>query len=144
MPASSADAFEVFFNHDIRLRWDTLLRVTYVEGGGSHPHVGAISTNRGRGWKSGFTMRTKFLTYDPPRQASAVMVEPTGPFALWAAAMRFNDRSDGGCDLVYTYSIRLRPRWLGRLFDPLAGLLFERETRARFVAMARYLSRTGP
>jgi hypothetical protein len=139
MPARSADAFEAFFNHSVRLRWDTLLSVNYVEGGGTHPYVGAISTNRGRGWKTGLTMRTRFLSYDPPRQASAEMVEPTGPFALWAASMRFKDRDDGGSDLIYTYSIRLRPRWVGVLLDWLAGLMFAWETRRRFAAMASYL-----
>ena len=140
MPASSAVAFEAFFNHEIRLRWDTLLRATYVEGGGTHPYAGAISTNLGRGWKGGLSMRTQFLTYDPPRQAAAEMLEPTGPFALWAASMRFRDRGDGGSDLTYTYTLRLRPRWVGAVLDPLAGLLFARETRRRFSAMARFLA----
>jgi len=143
MPARSAEAFEVFYNHGIRLRWDTLLSVNYVEGGGTHPYVGAISTNRGRGWKTGLAMRTRFLSYDPPRQASAELIEPTGPFALWAASMRFKDRDDGGSDLIYTYSIRLRPRWIGVLFEGLAGILFAWETRKRFAAMADYL-RSAP
>lgn len=139
MPARSADAWEAFFNHSVRLRWDTLLSVNYVEGGGTHPYVGAVSTNRGRGWKKGLTMRTRFLSYYPPRQASAELVAPTGPFALWAASLRFQDREDGMTDLVYTYSIRLRPRWIGALFDRLAGILFAWETRRRFAAMADYL-----
>jgi hypothetical protein len=139
MPARSADAFEAFFHHSVRLRWDTLLSVNYIEGGGTHPYVGAISTNRGRGWKASLTMRTRFLTYDPPRQAAAELVEPTGPFALWAASMRFEDRDDGGSDLIYTYSIKLRPRWAGVLLDPLVGFLFARATRRRFAAMADYL-----
>lgn len=141
LPARREDAFEAFYNHHVRLRWDTLLSVNYVEGGGTHPYVGAISTNRGRGWKSGFTMRTRFLSYDPPNQASAEMLEPTGPFALWAASMRFKERPDGATDLTYTYSIRLRPRWIGVLLDWLAGLLFAWETRRRFAAMADYLRR---
>jgi hypothetical protein len=139
MPAPSAQAFEAFFNHAVRLKWDTLLKVNYVEGGGTHPYVGAISTNKGRGWKTGLMMRTRFLSYDPPRQASAEMIESNGPFGLWAASMRFRDRDDGTCELVYTYSIKLRPAWLGRLLDPLAGKLFARETRLRFAAMAEYL-----
>ena len=139
MPAPSTEAFEAFFNHSVRLRWDTLLKVNYVEGGGTHPYVGAISTNLGRGWKRGLSMRTRFLTYDPPRQATAELVEPTGPFALWAASMRFRDRGDGSCDVIYTYAIKLRPRWLGALLDPLGGLLLAWETRRRFKAMARYL-----
>jgi len=139
MPARCDEAFEAFFNHDVRLRWDTLLKVNYVESGGTHPYVGAVSTNRGRGWKTGLAMRTQFLVYDPPRMASAEMVEISGPFAQWAASMRFRDRDDGACDLVYTYSLKLRPRCIGKLFDRPAGFLFERETRKRFAAMARYL-----
>lgn len=140
MPAPSAQAFEAFFNHAVRLRWDTLLRVNYVEGGGTHPYAGAISTNVGRSWKRWLRMRTRFLTYDPPRQASAEMVEPSGPFSLWAASMRFYDRPDGTCDLVYTYAISLRPCWLAAVLDPLACRLFARETRLRFGAMACYLA----
>ena len=38
-----------------------------------------------------------------------------------------------------TYSIKLRPRWVGALFDWLGGWLFAWETRRRFSAMADYL-----
>lgn len=140
MPAGSADAFEAFFNHEKRLEWDTLLDVTYVEGGGSHPYVGAVTGNVGRGWKTWLSMRTRFLSYNPPLQASAEMIEPTGPFALWAASMRFRDRSDGSSDLTYMYSIKLRPKWVGVILDPVAACLFAWETRCRFAAMAKYLS----
>jgi hypothetical protein len=67
------------------------------------------------------------------------MIEPTGMFAMWAASMRFRDREDGASDLIYTYSIKLRPKWFGGLVDPIAGVLFAWETRRRFKAMARYL-----
>jgi len=144
MPAPSAEAFEAFFNHEVRLRWDTLLHVTYVEGGGTHPYAGAISTNRGRGWKTGMAMRTRFLAYDPPRQASAEMVEPSGMFELWAASMRFRDRDGGGCDLIYTYAIQLRPRWVAALLGWAGNWLFAWETRRRFSAMAAYLKRSAP
>jgi len=142
MPAPAAVAFEAFFNHQVRLRWDTLLKVNYVEGGGTHPYVGAISRNEGRGWKSGMAMRTRFLVYDPPQLASAELVEPTGVFGQWAASLRFRERDDGRCDLIYTYSIRLRPAWLGSVLDGIAGWLFARETKLRFRAMARYLDRS--
>jgi hypothetical protein len=139
LPAPSAEAFEAFFNHEIRLRWDTLLRATYVEGGGTHPYAGAISVNRGRGWKAGMTMRTRFLVYDAPRQSSAEMVEPTRIFERWAASMRFRDRGDGTCDLIYTYAIQLRPTWLEALFGWASNILYSWETRRRFSAMAAYL-----
>jgi hypothetical protein len=47
MPASSADAFGAFFNHTGRSKWDTLLKVTYVEGSGTHPCVGARKARAG-------------------------------------------------------------------------------------------------
>jgi hypothetical protein len=143
MPVNSAAAFEAFFNHRVRLKWDTLLGATYVEGGGTHPYVGAISANQGRGWKLGLSMRTRFIAYDPPRHAAAELIDPAGPFGLWAASLRFRDRQDGGCELVYTYSIRLRPKWLGLVLDPIAGVLFAWETRRRFKAMSRFLRRQG-
>ncbi|HYC47303.1 MAG TPA: SRPBCC family protein [Burkholderiales bacterium] len=139
MPAPSAAAFEAFFNHSERLRWDTLLDVSYVEAGGTHPSVGVITSNEGRGWKRALSMRTRFLTYKPPHQASAVLVAPMGPFASWGASMRFADRSDGQCELVYTFTLHMRPAWLRWLLDPIAGFLFARETRQRFHAMAAFL-----
>jgi hypothetical protein len=141
MPASSAAAFEAFYNHEVRLKWDTLLRTTYVVGGGTHPYRVAITVNEGRGWKSPFSMRTRFLTYDPSQYiAAAEMVEPSGPFRLWAASMRHRDLPNGTSEMTYTFSIRLRPQWLGKLIDPLAALLYRREIHKRFQAMARYLS----
>jgi hypothetical protein len=142
MPAPSGEAFEAFFNHEVRRRWDTLLEVTYVEGGGSHPYAGAVSANRGRGWKMGLSMRTRFLVYDPPRQAAAELVEPTGFFELWAASLRFRDCGDRTCELIYTYALQLRPPWLAALFGRLGSALFAWETRRRFGAMARFLART--
>lgn len=70
------------------------------------------------------------------------MDSASGPFAVWAASLRFYDRRGGTCELVYTYAISARPRWLAPLLDPLAGKLFARETRLRFGAMARYLTST--
>lgn len=141
MPGTAEAAFEAFHNHAKRLEWDTLLSDAYVEGGASHPYPGAISFNVGRGWKRWFAMRTRFVNYQPPTIAAAVIEEPAGPFELWAASMRHSDVGDGTSLLHYTFSIRLRPRWLGRVLDPIAIRLFERETRRRFAAMAAYLAK---
>ena len=54
--------------------------------------------------------------------------------------MRFRDRSDCACDLVYTYALQLRPRWLAMSFGWLGSALFAWETRRRFAAMARFLA----
>ncbi len=139
MPASAADAFEAFHDHDVRMRWDSLLSRAEVEGGGSHPYVGAITFNQGRGWKRMFVMRTRFVNYQPGRVAAAVLVEPAGWFESWAASMQHRDLDDSRSELIYTFRLQMRPRWLGRVLDPLVNRLFEYETRRRFAAMAEYL-----
>ena len=143
MPAPSAAVFEAFHHHAVRLRWDTLLAEAYVEGGGNHPYPGAITFNRGKGWKSGLKMRTQFVAYDPPRLSAAAMVGPTGMFEQWAASMKHRDAGDGTSELVYSFNLRLRPRWLLAPFDWIAIWIFAWQTRMRFRAMAAYLESDG-
>ncbi|VVO36149.1 hypothetical protein PS691_05336 [Pseudomonas fluorescens] len=143
MPASAAQAFEAFHNHDIRRHWDTLLRHAAIEGGHTHPFIGAISINPGRGLARLFSMRTRFVNYVPGTLAAAIIVEPAGPFEWWASSMHHRDTDAGCSELVYTFSLRLRPRWLGRCFNGLAAWLFERATRRRLTAMANYLANTS-
>lgn len=139
MPACAADVFEAFHNHTVRKQWDTLLAHGAVEGGGSHPYIGAITVNEGRGWKRFFAMRTRFVNYRPGQVAAAVLVEPAGCFHWWAASMRHRDIDEKSSELIYTFGVQLRPRWLGRVLDPLVNRIFEWETRNRFAAMAGYL-----
>ncbi|WP_443191061.1 SRPBCC family protein [Pseudomonas indica] len=139
MPAPAADTFEAFHNHLVRLEWDTLLSASHVEGGGSHPYVGAVTFNQGCGWMCLLSMRTRFVNYQPGKVAVAMLVEPSGMFQEWSASMRHRDLHEGMSELVYTFSLRLRPHWFGRLFDVWANRLFERATRKRFEALADYL-----
>lgn len=140
MPAPAQAAFEAFHHHSIRMRWDTLLAEAYVEGGGDHPFVGAITFNRGKGWKAGMSMRTRFVSYEPPWLAAAAMIEPSGLFGEWAASMRHRDLPNGASELIYSFNLRLRPRWLLAWFDWIAIRIFAWQTRKRFRAMANYLA----
>jgi hypothetical protein len=139
MPGSAAEAFEAFHNYEKRLLWDTLLSSAQVEGGGIHPYVGAITANTGRGWMRSFRMRTQFVSYRPPEIAAAASVRPSGLIEFWAASMRHRDIDEGQSELIYTFSIKLRPSL--RILDPLAAWVFERESQRRFAAMADYLRR---
>lgn len=88
-------------------------------------------------------MRTRFLNYRPAKVAAAVLVEPAGCFHWWAASMRHRDIDGEASELVYTFDVQLRPRWLGQMIDLLADRVFEWETRNRFAAVDAYL-RTRP
>lgn len=74
MPSCASDAFEAFHNHSVRKHWDTLLSHAAVEGGGNHPYIGAITLNKGRGWKRLFAKHTRFVHYRPGQVAAAVLV----------------------------------------------------------------------
>ncbi len=139
MPATAARTFEAFHDHDTRLRWDTLLAEATVEGGHRRPHIGAISINRGRGWKRPFRLRTRFVAYAPPRLAAATLVEPAGLFREWSASLRHRDLGDGTSELIYTLAFSLRPGWVDACCRGVVARMFERETRRRFAALAAYL-----
>nr|WP_173172450.1 hypothetical protein [Pseudomonas tohonis] len=140
MPASAADTFEAFHNHRVRLKWDTLLSVAHMETGESHPSINAVSFNRGKGWKRLLAMRTRFVNYQPGKVAAAMLVAPTGLFESWAASMRHRDIEEGRSELIYSFSLKLRPGWLGVLLDPLANRVFAWEAHKRFAALAVFLA----
>ncbi|PQV47496.1 polyketide cyclase/dehydrase/lipid transport protein [Paraburkholderia sp. BL21I4N1] len=139
MPATSAEVFEAFHNHDTRLRWDTLLRQATVEGGNRYPHVGALSINVGRGWRGVFCLRTRFIAYDPPHLAAATIDRPAGIFNEWSASIRHRERDDGTSDLIYTFKLSLRPRWIHWLCADRVTTIFEKETQQRFESLAAFL-----
>ena len=85
-------------------------------------------------------MRTRFVNYRTSELASAVLVEPSGPFAWWAATMRHRDLGDGTSELTYVFKLQLRPASLARLANGLAIRVFEYETRKRFLALHYYLA----
>lgn len=81
------------------------------------------------------------MNYQPGKVAAAMLVEPTGLFESWAASMRHRDIEEGRSELIYSFSLTLRPRWLGVLLNPLANRLFAWEARRRFAALAVFLAR---
>lgn len=141
MPASADATFEAFHNHRVRLQWNTLLAVAHMETGDSHPSIGAVSFNRGKGWKRLLAMRTRFVNYQPGQGGGG-----HAGGADWAvrvvggvdAPPRYRR---GRSELIYSFSLTLRPPWLGVLLNPLANRLFAWEARRRFAALAVFLAR---
>jgi len=143
MPASAQATFDAFHDHQARLAWDTLLDGAGIEGGQRFPEIGAISRNPGRGLARFIVLRTRYVNYLPGKLAAAVIVEPAGPFQWWAASLHHRDTRPNESELAYTFDLRLRPRWFGRVMDRFAAGLFERATRRRFRALAEYLRNAG-
>ena len=140
MPASAEVVFDAFHFHFWRARWDSLGSETQVRGDAPCPFVGAVSTNRGRGWLAPLAMTTRFVSFDRPVLAAATMDGRAFPFSRWAASMRHIPRDGGRSTLVYTYTFDTGPAWLRWLLEPMVARAFARQTRKRFLHLAGFLS----
>lgn len=134
MPAGCEVVFDAFHHHELRARWDSLVRHPVLENGAEWPSVGAVTYNPGSGWLRGLSMRTRFVSYQRPALAAAHMVGTSFPFSAWAASLRHRPLPGGQSELIYTYNIRARG-WLGWAVHAV----FRRETRRRFVRMQTWL-----
>jgi len=140
MPASCEVVFDAFHYHAWRLRWDSLVRSTHVEGGGECPYPGAITRSQGKGLLGGLAMRTEFLSYRRPLLAAARMVGTSFPFTRWAASMRHEAVDGGRSVMIYTYTIEAGPRPLRWLMEPVVHRIFRRQTIKRFGSMRAFLA----
>ncbi len=141
MPAPPEVVFDAFHYHEWRLRWDSLVRETQVEGGGRCPRVGALTSSRGRGLLGGLVMRTRFVTYEPGRLAAAAMEGEAFPFRRWAASMRHEALEGGRSLLVYTYTFEVGPQAFAWLLSAPTRWMFARQTHRRFQRLQRYLDK---
>lgn len=140
MPASCEVVFDAFHYHEWRLRWDSLVRSTHVEGGGPCPYKGAITSSVGRGFLGGLAMRTEFLSYRRPQLAAARMVGRAFPFTRWAASMKHEAADDGRSVMIYTYTIEAGPAPLRWLMEPIVNRIFKRQTIKRFERLRQFLA----
>lgn len=136
MPADAAVVFDAFHYHHWRPRWDSLVQSTRVQGGAPCPCVGALSDNGGAGWLRWLSMRTRFVSYERPHLAAAVMEGSHFPFKRWAASMRHVPEVAGRSRMLYTYTLE-SSAWL----EPLVAWAFERSTRKRFARLQTFLAR---
>ena len=140
MPASCEVAFDAFHYHHWRLRWDSLVEHTTVEGGGPCPYKGAVTRSRGRGPMRMLVMRTEFVSYQRPRLAAARMLGQSFPFTRWAASMKHEPAAGGGSAIIYTYTIETGPALLRWLMEPIVQRIFRRQTYKRFERMRQFLA----
>ncbi|OYU46742.1 MAG: hypothetical protein CFE44_00485 [Burkholderiales bacterium PBB4] len=139
MPAESAVVFDAFHYHHWRHQWDSLVESTAVVCGAPCPYPGALTQRQGNGCLGALSMRTRFVTYAPPRLAAARMEGECFPFERWAASMRHVELAPSGSTLIYTYSLDTRPRWARWWMAPMVDLVFQYQTRKRFRRLQAFL-----
>lgn len=140
MPASEEIVFDAFHYQHWRIRWDSLVSATQVVGDAPCPFVGAITENTGAGALRCLSMRTQFVSYEPPRVAAATMLGRSFPFTRWAASMRHRAIAQNQSVLIYTYSFEVCPSALHWILEPIVKGIFDWQTRRRFARLQNFLA----
>ena len=119
MPAPTEVVFDAFHLRHWRLKWDSLVRGTRVQGGAPCPFVGAVTESDGSGMLRPLSMTTRFASFDRPNVAAAAMVGHSFPFTRWVASMQHRgDGPDPSC-LIYTYRFEVGPAWIRWPLEPI-------------------------
>lgn len=139
MPAREDVVFDAFHYHHWRLRWDSLVRATHVQGDAPCPFVGALTESAGAGVLRRLSMRTRFVSYDRPRVAAAAMVGRSFPFTRWAASMQHRADGPNRSWLIYTYTFEVGPPMLRWLVEPPVAWVFDWQTRRRFARLRSFI-----
>ncbi len=142
--APTAEVFDVVHDYRIRTSWDTLLRSARMQADAA-PAAGEVAICAAHWYLGGLVFRTRYVTFTRPTVAAVTLVKPYFVFGNWTASIRHHEIGDGNSsEVVYTLTLRCRPRWLGRALDPIVMKAFEIETRRRLRALKRYLESGGP
>jgi hypothetical protein len=123
-----------------RLEWDPFLRSAALVDGAvqAGPGVRAYCVAH-----NGLGMETEYVSWNPPSVAAVKMTR--GPWFIggFAGSWRFMPQADGRTRVVFRYSVRARPAWLGALLDPVLARVFAREVRRRLRGLRDFVER-GP
>jgi hypothetical protein len=125
-----------------RLEWDPFLRSAELVGGATRAGPGV------RAWcvaHNGLGMETEYVSFSPPSVAAVKMTR--GPWFIggFAGSWRFRPEPDGRTRVVFRYSVRGRPAWLGALLNPVLVRVFGREVRRRLEGLRDFVERdAGP
>jgi hypothetical protein len=142
IPAGAAAVFELLHDYDRRLAWDTLLSEAYLVDGATRAEKGAVSVCVGRGSLGRLSLKTVYVSFDPPRVAAVKMLNRPPLFDTWAASIRHEDLGPDRSRITYVFHFTARPRWLRWLLEPILAFVFRRETERRLEALGRHF--TGP
>ena len=138
--ADTATTFAVIHDYASRLTWDTMLSKAVLLDGASSAAKGVRSLCVGD-WKSAYIpMETEYITFEPGQHAAVQLTRKTWFFENFAASIRHRPVDEQRSEVIYTYSFRIRPRWLTRVLRPIINRLLRREVENRLEGLRSYLA----
>ena len=76
-------------------------------------------------------MVSRYVSFQPPRVAAVSMIEGSRVLASFSGGMEIPADAPTYCGVTFTYNFRTSPIWLRWAMEPIAGLWYQRQTRAR-------------
>jgi hypothetical protein len=137
--ARPEEVFDLIHDYARRLDWDPFLREARLLGGAASAGVGVKTLCTARAGFGGLAMETVYVSFDRPRVAAVKMTRGPALLETFAASLRQDDLGSGRTRVTYRFNFATRPRWLRAIGDPIAAVLFERETRQRLEALKSHL-----
>ncbi len=139
--AEPATLFALSQDYARRLDWDPFLRSAALVGGAAQAGVGvrALCVSNG-----GWAMETEYVSFNPPRATAVRMTRGPWFLAHFAGSWRFEEVAPGRTRVGFPYSLRAWPVWLSWLLTPILRRVFAGDTRARLLALKRYIEAPPP
>jgi hypothetical protein len=135
VPVDHATAFAVSqTTGPVRRRWDRFIREQHFLDGATTAAKGVRTFTRHR---FGFTMISRYVSFDPPTNVGMTMERGPWFFAKLGGGWRFTPVGDGTSTLaVWKYNFSCRPRWLAPIAEWVGGRVLDAEIRRRIAGFA--------
>jgi hypothetical protein len=138
IPANVFDVFDLIHDYKRRLQWDTLLQKAYLEPEFSVAGKDAISVCQGKIILGGFTLRTKYITFERGKVAAVKMLNQPPFFDTFAASIRHFEIDENKSEVVYYVNFTAKPKLLRPILHPIMKAIFTLETKKRLTALRKF------
>lgn len=132
--SSCEHTFEVSQDYHNRLSWDPFLKRASLLHGVVSPKVGARALCTSR---TGFSMETVYVSYDPPTIAAVEMTNGPFFFRSFAASWRFGKIAPKKTKVTFTYAFSLRCFFV--FLTPWIKKVLAKNARHRLRALKRHM-----
>jgi hypothetical protein len=132
--------FNLLHDYDRRLEWDTLLQEAYLVDGHDKAQVGAVSVCTGRPHLGGLSLKTEYITFQPPMLAAVKLVNRPALFDSFAASIHHREVSESESTVDYKYNFTARPAFLRFVLHPVMNTVLAFETRKRLRALKQHFA----
>jgi len=129
--ANAQQLFHWMHDYDLRVQWDTFTQSTLLSG--AKAGVGGVVRSTSK--NNGLSMDTVYVSFQPGKVAAVKMVQGPYIFNSFAGSWNFHEINPQRTRVVFSYSMKARPRWLSWLLTPAVVCVFQRETKKRIASL---------